>query len=217
MGIVKTTIMTIAATATIALLATTASAAVLTFDRASACAGPCVNYAAISQSYGDTAFMDVSYSARADFGNTALISSDAYFWDNGYGDLTDVVYGGFGNSDVLEITFTALNGTALKLNSFDSAGYPNVNRDTSVRFYDLSYNLLDGFDFVAPGTGRFSYSCADCTITGGFIIQLGPDGYNVGLDNINVTAVPEPGSWAMMIAGFGLTGAALRRRRAVVA
>ncbi|MFW2850399.1 PEPxxWA-CTERM sorting domain-containing protein [Sphingomonas sp. TX0543] len=28
-----------------------------------------------------------------------------------------------------------------------------------------------------------------------------------------VAAVPEPATWAMMIAGFGLTGAALRRRR----
>ena len=30
-------------------------------------------------------------------------------------------------------------------------------------------------------------------------------------------AVPEPSSWAMLIAGFGLTGAAMRRRRAVIA
>ncbi len=30
-------------------------------------------------------------------------------------------------------------------------------------------------------------------------------------------AVPEPASWAMLIAGFGLTGAAMRRRRVVVA
>jgi hypothetical protein len=29
--------------------------------------------------------------------------------------------------------------------------------------------------------------------------------------------VPESASWAMMIAGFGLTGAMLRRRRAVTA
>ena len=27
-------------------------------------------------------------------------------------------------------------------------------------------------------------------------------------------AVPEPGAWALMIAGFGLAGAALRKRRA---
>lgn len=32
-----------------------------------------------------------------------------------------------------------------------------------------------------------------------------------------VTGVPEPASWAMLIVGFGLTGAAMRRRRAVAA
>jgi uncharacterized glyoxalase superfamily protein PhnB len=32
-----------------------------------------------------------------------------------------------------------------------------------------------------------------------------------------VDTVPEPGSWAMLIAGFGLTGAAMRRRRAAAA
>ena len=38
----------------------------------------------------------------------------------------------------------------------------------------------------------------------------------LGLDNVSVTAVPEPASWAMLIAGFGLTGAAMRRRRSTV-
>jgi hypothetical protein len=43
---------------------------------------------------------------------------------------------------------------------------------------------------------------------------------NVGplVDNVLVTqAVPEPASWAMLIAGFGLVGAAARRRRTAVA
>lgn len=36
-------------------------------------------------------------------------------------------------------------------------------------------------------------------------------------DFINAAAaVPEPSSWAMLIAGFGLTGAAMRRRRVVI-
>lgn len=37
------------------------------------------------------------------------------------------------------------------------------------------------------------------------------------LDNLKVGMVPEPGTWAMLISGFGLVGAAARRRRAVVA
>jgi hypothetical protein len=32
-----------------------------------------------------------------------------------------------------------------------------------------------------------------------------------------VTGVPEPASWALLIAGFGLSGAVLRRRRARIA
>lgn len=35
----------------------------------------------------------------------------------------------------------------------------------------------------------------------------------VSIDGVLVPGVPEPASWAMMIAGFGLTGAALRHRR----
>lgn len=43
----------------------------------------------------------------------------------------------------------------------------------------------------------------------------------IGLDNVSISggpvtaAVPEPASWAMMLAGFGVIGGAMRRRRAV--
>ena len=39
------------------------------------------------------------------------------------------------------------------------------------------------------------------------------DGTTVQLDYLGGGVVPEPASWALMIAGFGMTGAALRRRR----
>ncbi|MBS3960497.1 MAG: PEP-CTERM sorting domain-containing protein [Sandarakinorhabdus sp.] len=42
---------------------------------------------------------------------------------------------------------------------------------------------------------------------------------NIGpiLDNVLVTQVPEPATWAMLIAGFGLVGFAMRRRRTLSA
>ena len=39
----------------------------------------------------------------------------------------------------------------------------------------------------------------------------------VSFNGVPNNAVPEPASWAMLIAGFGLTGAAMRRRRRVTA
>jgi hypothetical protein len=32
-------------------------------------------------------------------------------------------------------------------------------------------------------------------------------------DNVNISAVPEPATWAMMLAGFGFVGASMRRRK----
>jgi len=44
----------------------------------------------------------------------------------------------------------------------------------------------------------------------------GPDNLGgVSLDVRNVSAVPEPASWALMLVGFGVAGAALRRRHNV--
>ena len=46
---------------------------------------------------------------------------------------------------------------------------------------------------------------------------VGGDNAGIVLDNISVsTAVPEPASWALMVAGFGLVGFAYRRRSTVV-
>ena len=43
------------------------------------------------------------------------------------------------------------------------------------------------------------------------------NGNDFGVDNISLTAVPEPTSWALMILGFGSAGAMLRRRRLTIA
>lgn len=46
-----------------------------------------------------------------------------------------------------------------------------------------------------------------------------PAGNDLGLDDISfaATAVPEPASWALLVAGFGMVGASLRRRTRIIA
>ena len=59
--------------------------------------------------------------------------------------------------------------------------------------------------FVGSGSDTITFSAAN------------DPGY-LGLDNVSVTsAVPEPAAWGLMLAGFGLVGATMRRRRTAIA
>ncbi|WP_293480051.1 PEPxxWA-CTERM sorting domain-containing protein, partial [Phenylobacterium sp.] len=106
---------------------------------------------------------------------------------------------------------------------------------TDVR-YDFGNGFQDGPDISNPATKSYFFNLptfqantpwthfvlearlvTDATI-GVFVADPvnGPPGDNQGmlLDNVRFTAAPEPGVWALMIAGFGLAGARLRRREA---
>lgn len=61
---------------------------------------------------------------------------------------------------------------------------------------------LDSFSFVGTGAPQ---SITLAAVTGG--------NGGVFFDKVSVMAVPEPGTWALMILGFGGAGAMLRRRR----
>lgn len=93
----------------------------------------------------------------------------------------------------------------------------------------VSYTqLMDGR--LTPGTGQ-PLAAQDFAVNGvGRYVRLdilnnyGQGTYaerdwNAGLSEVRFagTAVPEPATWALMIAGFGLAGAAARSRRATLA
>ncbi len=91
--------------------------------------------------------------------------------------------------------------------SFDPAGY----------FVDGNFTQLsiDGIPGAQPG-GSFSFTVA-AGQTFGFYV-FGTDGCcGAGELFVYDLAVPEPGTWAMLIAGFGLVGAVARRRKALAA
>ncbi|MBM6575736.1 FxDxF family PEP-CTERM protein [Microvirga sp. SRT01] len=87
---------------------------------------------------------------------------------------------------------------------------------------DLTSVFLDdkAFDVIlTDGTELQTLSWTDLT-AGEHVITVNgtwgtAGGSYAGTLNFEPTAVPEPASWALMIAGVGIAGGTLRRRRAV--
>ena len=196
----------------------TATTTILDFNANAACVGVCANSTAISQSYGDSARVNVTYASRSGIGNTASNGGSVNYWGGQYSDLAQVAWSGFDSSSVTEIRFDVTPGSTFKLNAFSIGSYLNVSREVEVALFDLDYNLISSGSAVL--TSVASTFGGTLITTTGYILQIGPDGYNGGVSDVSFTtanAVPEPTSWAMLIAGFGLVGATLRRRRAAVA
>jgi hypothetical protein len=115
--------------------------------------------------------------------------------------LTNIVGSDFGNYEyaqleitgISEVTITSLS-TLQYLPIFDPSALSFATLTPAPQLSFTGSSILIVFDTV--GSGQFNFGG-----DGGQAIFA----YNSG-------AVPEPASWAMMIAGFGLVGAAMRRR-----
>ena len=130
---------------------------------------------------------------------------------------TGVLY----NDRATRIEMTKVGGGLFTLGNFDaSATGPSspgaVASSLSIAAYvnnvlTVSLNFaIDSSAFTSwngAGLGSFDRMVVSANEGGGF-----------QLDNVNVaTAVPEASTWVMLIAGFGLVGATMRRRRLVAA
>lgn len=215
-----------------ALFAVSAQATILTFDL-----DPAVgNYGDIPGAYGDNVNAASDAVGSYSMGNgytpnvtteyrTWQISTNTVthnhldFWDFNYGGLANVAFSVTSADHFAEITLVPEPGWAIRLNSFDLAGYFKVDHpDSQVRIVDgdSKSTLIDYSPVTVLGAGSsYSTFTPNLTYSGAISIRFGYNDWNIGIDNINfdqVTAVPEPETYAMLLAGLGLLGFMARRK-----
>lgn len=106
----------------------------------------------------------------------------------------------------------AFTDSLLNAGVFLSPGFADDNPGTAS--YSESADLISlGLDFVVGADGILRLEYFDSFVDG----ELPDSIWNSGTvtftyEPVGATAVPEPATWAMMIAGFGMVGFGLRRR-----
>jgi hypothetical protein len=205
--------------AVLALLFGAAEAATLDFTSVTcnggqACAASTAG-SVLDQTVGDIpGVLDVTHRALTSAGNGPVFENFLRFWDNGYAGLTNVAWGASGHSDyVSEIRLATTPGNTLILDSLQLGSWAGTSRSSQVTIFDGSYNVLFSSGTVTVGAAPSSFSLGLSTANG-LVIQWGPDGRNVAIDNIVLSAapVPEPQAYILLLAGLGTLLLLARRR-----
>jgi hypothetical protein len=113
------------------------------------------------------------------------------------------------------ITFNSAFGSTIQFLSLDVASY----QGGILSFYDSNNTLISSFTLNTSGgatsiVGNYQhFSVTSSTgisrfeFTGGIILG------NTSIDNVVVSTVPEPESFALLLAGLGVLGAVARKRK----
>ena len=118
------------------------------------------------------------------------------------------------NINVTDITLKFYNSTNMFITAIDgNQAFANSNPGNGVAGFAFVVDALqqvhlNAMVFNQPGFGTFRIALeASVTDATG-----GPESF-LAFNRAAVAAVPEPGTWGMMLLGFGVVGSAVRRRR----
>ncbi|WP_243453749.1 PEPxxWA-CTERM sorting domain-containing protein [Sandaracinobacteroides saxicola] len=172
----------------------------------------------VRDGFGGTAQVDTRFeSFSTGFPATGSRIVGLRYQDIGHGDLA-----GYARDDQSFLQFRLLRLDPTVTLTIDSFRIASSRADfmftTEVRVFSDANDLLWSSGVITPpATGHLLVS-PGVSFAGGLTVNL----YSrtvFGIDQIRYTTaptvapIPEPGTWALMIAGFGLVGSTLRRRR----
>jgi hypothetical protein len=206
------------------------AAAVLTFSAAAASADAAV-YLGFEQNGGGITTVDVDASAvvfAGGFGNFELniASGTDGVYPQLLGSQLQTANRAGGDAGVLDVYVTVTDLSQIPQGFFSSFAVNVLPTGWTVKsqtFADDGNGLYGGtllstntFNGIGTYTDISQANLSGLySVTARYTITAPTNGE--ALTNAAIAAVPEPGTWALMIAGFGGAGAMLRRRRAVFA
>ena len=167
-----------------------------------------------SQSYGDVAgVVDVTYSYFPAGLSTSISSLQVYA--TGYDDLVNVAWTGSSSAgDRAQVSLASVGGSEITLSSFD-LGVWSSGRGVpeTVTVYEIGQAAPVFTQQFSENANQHHTFSLGMTSTSGFVIEWTSPWW-VAIDNIDssAAAVPEPGTWALMLAGLFAVSAVARRR-----
>lgn len=157
-------------------------------------------------SYSTIAFPQITFEAAPGF-NIGISSPGYTNYDLGGAPTTSSILTATGDESFGGLTMPVVAlGMDVYYNDFGPATFT---------FFDGATNLGSITITTAPGfadnLGFLGVRSSSSSITNFTFVSTNGRTLNTGIDNVLV-AVPEPATWAMLIAGFGLVGGAMRAR-----
>jgi len=89
--------------------------------------------------------------------------------------------------------------------------------DSGNGFTSVGTFTLSGVGIWISNTGEFTAGAGNSVVARIVNTNIDAGGNDFALDNISVGNVPEPATWGLMVIGFGMVGAGMRRRSSAVA